>query len=532
MRGQQETNYRLSMIPYLKNNDRGACELTSDCHSDRPALSKTLFVEGIRCQKLLWHRLNQGQEFSVPDESQQQILKEANEVGNLARKLYPEGRFVPSSSTMIGDSVQRTTQVLNGRQPLFEASFSDGRCFVRVDVLLPVGASEWEVIEVKSATKVEDDHYWDVAVQVKVLRRCGLHVSQCSVLHLNPAYVRDGDLDLAALFLKENVTERVFELQDEVERKLVEMLALVGCAPVPNVKIGSHCGGNGADQCPLRKKCWGFLPKQNVTQLTHGREKRFKLLNEGIIQLKDVPPAIKLSKNQTIQCEAAATGNVYFHQEEIEIFLNKLQFPCCFFDFESFSTAVPRFDGVCAWQAIPFQFSAHILDTPWAEPRHVEFLASGEVCDPRPKFLESLRVAIGETGSLIAYHSSFEKTVLTRCAEAFPVHGAWIKRAIERIVDLEIPFRNFSYYNPDQAGRTTLKLVMPAITGHGYSGLAINRGDIASQKFMRMAFEDVPAHERQKLRRDLLAYCAVDSGGMVQIFNVLMVLTAKSAFPS
>jgi uncharacterized protein DUF2779 len=495
----------------------------SYCHS---ALSKTLFVEGIRCRKLLWHRLHRPEEIPKPDECQQQILREANEVGCLARKLFPNGRFVPGPSEVTGDSVQRTLQALDDRLPLFEASFSDGRCYVRVDILTPLDAGGWQIVEVKSSTKVEDTHYWDLAIQMNVLRRCGLPVSRCAIQHLNPDYVRNGDLELSKLFVEEDVTTKVFELQAEVERKLADLLAVVGSVDVPDVKIGIHCGGNGANQCPLRKTCWFHLPPQNVTQLTNGREKRFEILHGGVILLKDIPPGIKLSKNQQIQRDAAISGKSFVRKEEVGSFLNSLEFPCVFFDFETYSTAVPRFDGVRPWEAIPFQHSCHVVDAPGEKPRHVAFLADGGSGDPRPKFLESLKAAIGDTGSLIAYHASFEKTVLTRCAEVFPHHGAWIRRAIERIMDLELPFRNFSYYNPDQTGRTTLKLVMPAITGQGYSGLAINRGDIASHQFLRMAFGDVPEGECQRIRRELLDYCAVDSGGMVEIFNALMVLTA------
>lgn len=490
----------------------------------RPALSKSLFVQGIRCQKLLWYRLHRGQEIPIPDESQQQILKEANEVGRLARKLFPGGRFVPPPNEAAGDSVQRTLQMLDECVPLFEASFNDQRCYVRVDVLSPLDSSRWEIVEVKSTTNVEDVHYWDLAIQMNVLRRCGLDVTQCSILHLNASYIRAGALDLSKLFEKENVTERVFELQDDVERKIQEMLTLNGCADMPDVRIGSHCGGNGSDQCPLRKKCWAFLPPHNVTQLVNGREKRFRLLNDGIVLLNDIPAGVKLSNNQAIQRSAAISGKVYVDKEGIRKFLNRLQFPLCFFDFESFATAVPMFDGLSAWQATPFQFSCHTVDAPGAEPRHVAFLADGEFRDPRPEFLEALKAAIGETGSLVAYHSSFEKTVLTKCAEAFPQHRAWLGRAIERIVDLEVPFRQFLYYHLSQTGRTTLKLVMPAIAGRGYSGMAIGRGDFASLRFVQITFGDVSEEERQRTRRELLEYCAVDSGGMIEIYDALKTL--------
>ena len=42
----------------------------------------------------------------------------------------------------------------------------------------------------KSSDEVEDHHYDDVAVQIHVLRKAGVHVTSVQVHHVNKDYVR------------------------------------------------------------------------------------------------------------------------------------------------------------------------------------------------------------------------------------------------------------------------------------------------------------------------------------------------------
>ena len=91
----------------------------------------------------------------------------------------------------------------------------------------------------------------------------------------------------------------------------------------------------------------------------------------------------------------------------------------------------------------------------------------------------------------------------------------------ERIVDLNVPFRDFSYYHPQQMGSSSLKHVLPALTNLSYEDLEIGEGTTASLKFMEAAFGNISDLERQKIRTDLLTYCGQDTGGMVEILNKL-----------
>jgi hypothetical protein len=91
----------------------------------------------------------------------------------------------------------------------------------------------------------------------------------------------------------------------------------------------------------------------------------------------------------------------------------------------------------------------------------------------------------------------------------------------ERIVDLNVPFRNFSYYHPQQLGSSSLKHVLPALTNLSYDDLEIGEGTTASLKFMEATFDNIPDEERQKIRANLLIYCGQDTEAMVRIIKRL-----------
>ncbi len=172
---------------------------------------------------------------------------------------------------------------------------------------------------------------------------------------------------------------------------------------------------------------------------------------------------------------------------------------------------------------IPFQFSLHVVRASGAKPEHVMFLANGQH-DPRPEFMLKLREAIGRAGSIVAYNAAFELGRLKECCEAMPNFAPWLESVAGRVVDLLDPFKSFHYYHPDQEGSASMKAVLPALTGRGYEGLAIQEGGAASLEFLRVTFGEVSEAERRRVRRQLEEYCGQDTEGMIWIVDALRAL--------
>ncbi len=86
----------------------------------------------------------------------------------------------------------------------------------------------------------------------------------------------------------------------------------------------------------------------------------------------------------------------YILLEKIEEFLAVLAYPLHFLDFETLMIAVPLYNQVSPYKAIPFQFSLHVIKAPGKRSKHYSFLDYGSI-DPRPRSLARLRKLIIRT---------------------------------------------------------------------------------------------------------------------------------------
>ncbi|OQB94236.1 MAG: hypothetical protein BWX84_00285 [Verrucomicrobia bacterium ADurb.Bin118] len=487
-----------------------------------PSLSKSTFLMGRQCSKLLWFRYNARDQIPAPDEAQQAVFDQGHEVGNLAKQLFPGGIEVSADVTDFAQVLQRSLEAAKARKPLFEAGFVYNGGFARADILNPVGRNEWDIIEVKSSTEVKDVNVLDLAFQAFVYNGAGLNIRRCYLMHVDRNYVRRGAVDPKKFFKLADVTKDVSGLSREIEPQLEDMFATIRLKQEPEIKIGPHC--SDPYDCPLTDRCWAFLPPDSVFNLYYGGKKCWRLLHEGVVNLKDIPDDVDLTDRQTIQRKVAGTGQPHIDRKALASFLKRLKYPVSYLDFETFSTAIPLFDGLSPWQQVAFQFSLHRQAAPGVKPEHHAFLADG--CgDPRPDFLHRLCGCIGDKGSVIVYNAKFEVGVLDALADAFPEHVVWIEAVKPRIIDLLEPFQAFDYYHPEQYGSASIKAVLPVLTGRSYTDLEIQEGNTASLEFLRVHFGGVAEAERQKVRGQLERYCSQDTEGMIWITDALRQLT-------
>ena len=230
-------------------------------------------------------------------------------------------------------------------------------------------------------------------------------------------------------------------------------------------------------------------------------------------------------KQQTTDSEALRNLRSAAHRPNRNQELSEgSEVPALFHGFRDLRYWHPIFDGTSPYQNIPFQFSLHVVTKPGTMVEHYDYLARGKD-DPRPGFLADLKKSIGPKGSILVYYEAFEKTRLKELAKAFPEYQEWIDGVLDRIVDLNVPFKDFSYYHPQQLGSASLKPVLPALSNLTYEGMEIGEGTMASLKYMESAFGNISDEECQKIRSDLLTYCGQDTGGMIEILKKLQELT-------
>ncbi|MBR6331737.1 MAG: DUF2779 domain-containing protein [Dehalococcoidales bacterium] len=487
-------------------------------------LTKSRYICGLRCPKLLWTYCHAPKTIPEPTQLTQFYLTQGTDIGILAQQLFPKGRAIRIDNFSANLRDSQTFMSLG--IPLFEASFLSDRIYARADILEPTEEGAWNLYEVKSSTAVKEEHLNDISFQKYVFEKAGLNIKSCSLIVINNHYVFDGTLDIRQLFKIENVDEKIEALLPEIPRQVSSMLDIMDRNICPQTKIHPLCKGNR--YCEMLEVCTGNLPKNNVTSLVFDSENNgIALLNKGITAIKDIPDGFELPAKQQIQRDCIITNKAFIDKENIKSFLDGLTYPLYALDFETVQGAVPLYSNSRPYQSVPFQYSLHVKYHENDELHHYEFLHDGPT-DPRPALLKQLKSDIGTEGTILVYYDEFEKGRLKEAATDFPENKEWIEAVISRIKDLFLPFKAFHYYHPDQCGSVSLKKVLPALTGVSYQDMEINKGEVAPAAFMKCYFDDLTTEtERSHIRTELLKYCSLDTEGLFLIIQELRRLIEK-----
>jgi len=84
--------------------------------SSLPVISKTSFLTGTQCSKLLWMKLHERDAFPPVSEQQQAIFDQGHEIGPMAKGLYPGGIEVAEGIYRHNEALKATAAVLSQRK--------------------------------------------------------------------------------------------------------------------------------------------------------------------------------------------------------------------------------------------------------------------------------------------------------------------------------------------------------------------------------------------------------------------------------
>lgn len=495
--------------------------MSSFSRTQIPALSKSRFADGLQCPKWLYLECFNHELADPVDDQQQAIFDTGHEVGELARSLYNGGLLIKEDHLHHADAIVSTNAALSdARIPaLFEAAFQHDDIKIRADILVRADDGCFDLIEVKSGTRVKAENIPDAGVQLFVLNGCGIKIRRTCIGHLNKEYVYPGgDYDLSQLFCIEDVTDQVRQLQPEIPMLLDEMRRHLWSPEPPDIKAGRQC--SRPHKCPFQGHCRAGEPEHPVGKLPRASEKLLQALAEaGINDIRDIPEDFAGLNALQKRVRDCVVNDCWYVESELKHQLQRLEYPVHFLDFETFAPALPVYAGTHPCQVIPFQWSNHILEKS-GELRHEQFLHDG-TDDPRESFANSLLKTLGARGSIVVY-SSFEASRIRDLASLFPGMAAGLLGLLDnRIVDLLQLVRKHCYH-PAFHGSFSIKSVLPALVpGLDYIDLEINNGSIASFAYAEMRRADTTEERRESLKQGLLAYCKRDTEAEVELFKLL-----------
>ncbi len=487
-------------------------------------LSKSRYTNAVQCPKMLWLRIHKPELFddSVMNEA---VLQTGSEVGDLAMGLFGDYTEVPYGD--LKEMIRITSELMEtDTDHIAEASFSYEGCFCSVDILRNKHNGHVNIYEVKSSTSMHDIYEDDAAYQYYVLNGLGYTVDEVYLVHLNNSYERIGELDLQQLFVQENITGTVKEMQEGVREYLQYLDDYLLQKKEPELPVSENC--HAPYDCGFFAHCTEPLGHPNVFDL-QGVTFRTKLkyYSAGITSYADLEEDGTLSQKAMTQIRHALHDLPdQIDREAVHAHLLEYTYPLYFLDFETFQPAIPLYDHSFPYEQIVFQYSLHYYEEKGGKLKHKEFLAEADG-DPRRAAAEHLCADIPEDVCIVTYNMSFEKGRIKRLAELFPDLHDHLMNIYDHIIDQMIPFRNMSVYTSAMQGSYSIKYVLPALFPNDpeldYHSLeGVHNGAEASSTFMRM--QGMSRQEQQEYRRQLLSYCYLDTYAMVKIYDYLQKL--------
>ncbi len=492
-------------------------------------ISKTTFLEYLYCPKNTWLKLHKPElleQFTL-SEFELNLVEQGNEVEAYARNLFPGGVEVISS----GDAACReTTQYMVSKVPaIFQATFIIDGFIIKADVLAWNKQKQcWDLYEIKGTNSLKEDskerdHIDDVVFQASVLRRAGITIGTHHLIHLNKDYVRFGDLDVEALFTKE-------DLNDKVAAKLPEIEGLMEQAKSDLCKQEEPKGGcecfyeSRSNHCATLAYSHPHIPEYGVHDLVrigNSKKKLVLMVENEWYRLEDIPEDFELTDNQHHQLRAHRSGKTYINEEAVHEELAKLKFPLYFLDYETYAPAIPMFDGYHPYQRIPFQFSLHILRTLGGELEQVEFLKLTAE-DPSEEVASLLQQHIEPTGTVVVWYQPFEKGVHKEIGGRLVQYRPLMERINTQVYDLMEIFSKRHYVHPGFRGSASIKKVLPVIAPElTYEDLSIKEGMQASNSWWEMVAPVTSEERRSEIAQGLKEYCGRDTYAMYAIWKHL-----------
>lgn len=494
-------------------------------------VSKTRFFQYLECPKDAWYRLY------IPDlpefeisETTQAIMDQGKEVEEYAKKLKIFTGFVEIKSRGFSEFKKEIDGFISKKTSVvYQPSFIADGFMIRCDFILwNSKTGKWDLYEVKGTNSMKDndgprDHITDLTFQTVVLERYEIDLGSKYLVHLNNEYIRGEELSIESLFTIEDCTEQVDLKREIVVEQMEHAKKYLNQEKEPRRGCNCHLFGRSR-HCATFQKSHPEIPEYSVHDITrigssHGKLE--KLIEDGIYFLHKIEDTSDFSIPQQNQIHAHKTGEEIIDKQEITKILDSYTYPLYFFDYETFSPAIPIYTGYGTWQRIPIQFSLHVIDEKEGELRHLEYLQEKN-SDPSEDVAKKLIELIDPRGTIIAWNYGFEKSVTAEIGERLPQYKEVLDRICGQMKDLMEIFSKQHYVHKDFKGRAKIESVMnvllPEMT---YDNLPYTGEVVGYVWWQDIVNTGAEPEERAKKIHLIKEYCKQDTLVMVEIFRIL-----------
>lgn len=200
-------------------------------------ISKSAFMRGMQCPKMLWLDRHKPSLKIIPEEIQAR-LDAGNDFGDRAMGMfgpyeemtvYRPGTTVPDTVAMLA----RTAEHLAAGTPVIcEAAFSNYNNYCAVDILRRTDTG-YDIYEVKNSPELSEQYIKDAGFQYYIVTRCGVKV--------NKIYIVLHGADEQNPFVPVDVTERAKGYFNWINEHIWELNRIQKEQAEPQIAPGEQC---------------------------------------------------------------------------------------------------------------------------------------------------------------------------------------------------------------------------------------------------------------------------------------------------
>lgn len=420
-------------------------------------------------------------------------------------------------STHVGGTNEESLALLEEHGALKNARLSWRGLRVRIPALLKRRDGQgYTAFYPFMAPYPKESEAWMMKINALVAERNGIDITENYALFFNQDYVRQDALDISSLFI---LSENLFNRKNRCNRSIAAAMAALDLdldaiidtareALSVQPEYGRSKACLGAKKCPYYAMCFddSALEEDSTLFLTTSRHK-IDAWNQGICRCKDMPAdMLEGSALQYAQIQASINGGCFADLYGIHNWLEQVEYPISYLDFEWDTFAVPPYSGMGCMDVLCFQYSLHVEQAD-GTLSHRDFFGQD---DCRQDFIESLLENLPESGTILVYNmEGAEKLRLKQLAKQFPAYKSQLDAVCARMLDLSKPFEQGLFYHNAQRGHFSLKSLLPVFAHEsGYDQLEVKNGLNAIQAYRSL---ETDPQQAESHIQSLLEYCAMDT---------------------
>ena len=471
----------------------------------------------LRCKRKYFYNIDKTSEFQAYLRSDEQILDLLKEYLNIKEAYIG----------VVNEDAERFFKENDKYEWFIKPRFENNGLRINIPILHRK-ENKYDIYFIYYSTSINDIDYFNFRLNYQVLNDLGLNIDEIYITYLNENYIFKDKLDINELLIITNINKekRIIDIIKNKEinySEIIKEMSELNDENLISIKL-NNC--KEKKSCEYFSKC--FLNNQDIEDDSIlnlvSSQYKYQMYNEGIKYLKDVD-LNKLEGNrcQYSQIMASRNGGLYVDKLALNNWLNRIEYPISYIDFEWDRYLVPSYNDMKPFDTLCFEYALYIQEEENGELKHHTYVGKG---DCRKEFLLDLLDHLPSSGSILAYNAHGAEIMrIKELGNYYEVYQDKCNEIIKRFIDLEEPFSEGLIYDVAMAGNYTLKKLVSIVSDFSYEDLDIGNGMEAVYSWRDI--DKGIAQDDFQIYENLKKYCSLDAYGLYLVYLWLVKMTNK-----